>query len=248
MQAWTVRFERTTATIGSYATGFVKWTGDKGHVVRMPVAIRPILFAAPSEVTVPAAGGSFQVMAGYTGSLSATASGLVPATETADTIPPDPTPTVFTPGETGTKSYDVVVPAGTTYFRSQTFDDGDSDDMDLYVYRLNPDSTLGPQVGSSGGATTAEQVNISNPTAATYRVFVHAFGTDGPTGDYTLHAWVSGPSVGNMTVSAPASVTIGDTPTVTLGFNGLTAGRKYLGLVIFGNPGELGRTVVRVNP
>ena len=42
-------------------------------------------------------------------------------------------------------------------------------DIDLYVYRGTT------QVGSSGGGTAAEQVNLVNPAADTYTVYVHGF-------------------------------------------------------------------------
>ena len=37
-----VTFTRTTAPLNAYVTGFIVWTGSKGHVVKMAVAIQPV--------------------------------------------------------------------------------------------------------------------------------------------------------------------------------------------------------------
>ena len=75
-QNWTVTFTRTTAALGSFSTGFVKWTSNK-HVVRVPVAIRPVAVAAPVEVSGTPSGISYSVSAGYIGTLNFAARGLV---------------------------------------------------------------------------------------------------------------------------------------------------------------------------
>jgi hypothetical protein len=51
-----------------------------------------------------------------------------------------------------------------------------------------------------------------------------------------------------MSVSAPASATVGTTGTVNLTFNGLSAGIKYLGSVAYsGASGMPSPTIVRVD-
>ena len=141
-------------------------------------------------------------------------------------------------------SYDVVVPAGTTYARFSLFDANVSpaSDLDLRVYR---GTTL---VGSSGSGTSDEEVNLLNPTAATYSVFVDGFATANPS-TFTLFTWVLGSTAaGNMTVTAPASATLGGTGTIELSFSGLTAGTKYLGSVAYsGSTGMPNPTIVRVD-
>ena len=62
-----------------------------------------------------------------------------------------------------------------------------------------------------------------------------------PAGDVPRH--------GALTVSAPPSATQGATGTITLTFNGLTAGTKYLGSVAYGGTTGLPNpTIVRVDP
>ena len=76
------------------------------------------------------------------------------------------------------------------------------------------------------------------------------FATDGPNAQFTLFKWVLGSTAaGNMTVAAPTSATTGATKSITLNFNGLTAGTKYLGSVVYsGNANMPSPTIVRVDP
>jgi len=206
--------------------------------------VRPVALAAPAQVSGNGSPINYNVTFGYTGAFGATARGLVPATTFAGTVVDDPGDS-FSPGGPGTISFDVVVPAGTTYVRFSLFNeftDG-SDDLDLYVFR---GATL---VGASGGGTSEEEVNLLNPAADTYRVWVHGFATDGPDSNFTLFTWVLGSAdAGNMTVSAPASAVLGTTGTINLTFSGLTAGTKYLGSVAYsGVAGLPNPTIVRVD-
>lgn len=247
---YTVNFTRTTATLSSYAGGQLTWSSG-AKTVRSPIVVRPVALAAPAQVSGTGGAINYNIKFGYTGAFTATARGLVPATATAGHVNDDPGDS-FTPGGPGTTSFDTVIPAGTTHARWSTFNaytDG-SDDIDLYVYRLNGDGTLGAQVGSSGGGTADEEVNLRDPSAATYRVFVHGFATDGPDANFTLFNWVLGSAAaGNMTVTAPASAVLGASGAISLSFSGLTAGTKYLGSVAYsGVAGLPNPTIVRVDP
>ncbi len=95
-------------------------------------------------------------------------------------------------------------------------------------------------------ATSAEKIDLSNPAAGTYTVYVHGFGVTG-TANFTLFSWnVSAAPAGNMTVTAPASATTGTTGSITLNFSGLLPATKYLGSVFYsGSPG-LTPTIVSV--
>ena len=184
--------------------------------------------AAPAQVS-----GSYDVTFGYTGPFTATPRGLVAATTFDGSVSTDES-----------VSFNVVVPAGTTYARFSLFDANvnPASDLDLRVYR---GATL---VGSSGGGTSAEEVNLLNPTDATYTVYVDGFQTSNPSA-FTLFAWVLGSvDAGNMAVSAPGSATLGATGTINLAFSGLTTGTKYLGSVVYGGAASLPNpTIVRVD-
>ena len=240
---FTVDFTRTTAAFNAYSGGQLYWS-DGNHTVRSPITIRPVALAAPAQVS--SAGGpiSYNVTFGYTGAFAATPRGLIPATQTNGTVADDPADS-FSPTGKGVTKIDVTIPAGTTYARFSLFDANvtPASDIDLYVFQGN---TL---VGSSTGGTSAEEVNLVNPAAGAYTVYVHGFAVPG-TANFTLFSWLLGSaSAGNMTVTAPASATIAATGTINLTFSGLTPGTKYLGSVAYsGVAGLPNPTIVRVNP
>jgi hypothetical protein len=103
-------------------------------------------------------------------------------------------------------------------------------------------------VGSSEGGTSAEEVSLVNPTAATYTVYVHGYSVPVPA-NFTLFTWVLGSTyAGNMTVTAPAAAVTGATGTIDLSFSGLASGTKYLGSVAYtGVAGLPNPTIVRVD-
>ena len=139
----------------------------------------------------------------------------------------------------------VTIAGGTTYARFSLFDAdvAPGSDIDLCVFR---GTTL---VGSSTSGTSAEEVNLVNPTPATYTVVVQGWGTDGPDAQYTLFHWLLGSAAaGNMTVAAPTTATTGGTGTIGLTFSGLAPATKYLGSVAYtGVAGLPNPTIVRVD-
>jgi hypothetical protein len=245
--SYTVKFTRTTANLGAYVGGQLTWS-DGSHSVRSPVVVRPVPLVAPAEVSGTGAPIRYDIKFGYNGPFTATPRGLIPATTTDASVGDDPADS-FDPAGEGVVSFDVVIPAGTTYARFSLFDADvpPGTDLDLYVFRLSP----APPgfVGISGGATSAEEVNLVNPAAGTYRVYVHGFEVDG-TVNFRLFRWLLGTAnAGNMSVEAPAVATIGGTGTIGLTFSGLTAGTKYLGSVAYGGAaGMPNPTIVRVDP
>jgi len=232
-----ITISNASAALNTYTGGQLTWT-DGAHSVRIPVVVKPVALAAPAQVS-----GSYSVTFGYTGAFGAAARGLVPATTFTDSI------------STGQQQYYVVtVPAGSTYARFSLFDANVSpaSDLDLVVYKCTDATCVsGSAVGSSGGGTSAEEVNLLNPTAATYLVMVDGYATpSNQPATYTLFTWVLGTAdEGNMSVDAPASATLGATATINLSFSGLTAGTKYLGSIVYsGASGMPNPTIVRVDP
>jgi hypothetical protein len=243
-RSFTVTFTRTTAALNAYTGGQLTWA-DGTHNVRIPMVVRPVALAAPTQVS-----GSYNVTFGYTGAFTATGRGLVPAAVTAGTVNQDPDQTFAPTDPTGTVAIPVVIPAGSTYARFSLFDADvtPGSDMDLYVYQ---GATL---VGVSAGGTSAEEVNFTfgTPPAApiALTVYVHGWGiAGGGSSPFTLHFWALGSTAaGNMTVAAPPSATIGGTGAITLTFSGLTAGTKYLGSVAYGGVAGLPNpTIVRID-
>jgi len=202
-----------------------------------------VALAAPAAVSGTGGPIGYQVTFGYDGAFTASARGLVAPTITPGTVPDDPGDS-FAPGGPGTVAIPVTIAAGTTHARFSLFDAdvAAGSDIDLYVYR---GTTL---VGSSGSGTSAEEVNLRNPAADTYTVYVHGFAVTG-TSPFKLYTWLLGSAAaGNMTVTAPAAATIGGTGTVTLTFTGLAPATKYLGSVAYGGTaGMPNPTIVRVD-
>lgn len=226
---FTMTFARTTAPLLAY-TGGQLTLADGTHTVRVPVVVRPVTLGAPAEAT-----GSYQVSFGYDGPFTATPRGLVPAVKSTGSV-----------ATHGTVDFVVTVPAGMSYARFALFDTdvSQASDLDMEVYK---DGVL---VGSSGGATSAEQVNLSNPVAGTYVVRVVGFAVPVGSANFTLSHWLLGTtSAGNMTVTAPSSAATGTTGTITIGTTGLTGGTRYLGSVVYGGTSDLpAPTIVRIDP
>ena len=227
-KAFTVAFTTTTAVPGNYLGGQLTWSGG-GVSVRSPIVIRPVALAAPTQVS-----GSYTVTFGYTGAFSAAPRGLIPANAAAGSV-----------ATGGTVNFPVIIPAGTTYARFSLFDSevSQASDLDLEVY-----NAAGTLVGSSGSGTTAEEVNLLSPAAGTYTVRVVGYLVPSGAASFKLFSWALGTAVaGNMTVTAPASATVGTTGTIAIGTSGLAAGTKYLGSVVYGGTGVPNPTIVRID-
>jgi hypothetical protein len=243
-RSFEITFTRTTAAINAYAGGQLTWT-DGNRNVRSPIVARPVALSAPAQISGTGAPLNYSVTFGYTGPFTATARGLVPATLTDASVADDPTDS-FKPTGPGVVAIPVVVPAGTTYARFSLFDANvtPASDLDLYVF-----NSSGAMVGGSGSGTSAEEVNLLNPPADTYTVYVHGFAVTGTAANFTLFSWVLGSAdAGNMTVNAPANATLGTSGTINLTFSGLAQATKYLGSVAYGGLAGLPNpTIVRVD-
>ena len=229
-KSFTATFTRTTAALNAYAGGQLTLS-DGIHNVRIPMVVRPVALAAPAQV-----GGSYSVTFGYSGAFTATPRGLIPAATAAGAV-----------ATNGSVDIPVTVPAGTTIARFSLFDSEVSQpsDLDLEVY--NAGGTL---VGASGGATTAEEVNLLNPAAGVYTVRVVGFAVPVGSANFTLFSWALGSTAaGNMSVTVPASATIGATGAIGITTSGLTVGAKYFGSVVYGGAAGLPNpTIVRIDP
>ena len=272
--SYDVTITNTGAALGAWSFGSLTWTDLDGlYDVYSPIAVRAFEFAGPAEVSGTGISGSTSadVQFGYNGDYSVGIHGLIAATQTAATVLDDPVNNIntaldcwFDSGGTLTTNGDptcgltlhlVSAAAGSDYARFSLFDaftDG-SDDLDLYVWHPS-----GAFAGGSGSGTSAEQVDVPFPQTGSYSVFVHGWQTDGPDSNYTLFSWDVGADAGNMTVAgAPSTVSSGDSASLTVGWSGLTASMKYLGVISHHDtaasshgpgPNVIGQTVVSINP
>jgi hypothetical protein len=207
------------------------------------------LFSAPAEIDGSGESGSasFDVQFGYTGSYTAAAHGLVPATVTSDSVVQDPDQN-FDPND-GFSDVHTFNLSGATFFRiampPEAVADPDTTDIDIYVY--DPSNTL---VASSTAGGTDELIDIFNPVDGAWTVYVHGWQTAGPPADYDMYSWaISATPGGNLTiVSAPTSATNGTTGTINVSWTGATAGQWHLGAVSHtGDVGLMGLTLINVD-
>jgi subtilisin family serine protease len=238
------------APIGEWRFGSLTWSDKTGHYdVYSPIAVRAALFNAPAQVDGSGESGSasFDVSFGYTGSYSAAAHGLEPATVTTDNVVQDPDQS-FDPndGFSNLHQFDL---SGAAFFRIAMPPDSVADpnaiDLDIFVYDPN-----GNFAASSTSGGTDELVDIELPIDGTWSVYVHGWQTAGPSADYDMYSWIiSATPGGNLVIdSAPASATLGAVETIDVSWTGATDGQWHLGAVSHtGDVGLMGLTLVDVD-
>ncbi|MCW2544101.1 MAG: peptidase and in, kexin, sedolisin, partial [Frankiales bacterium] len=233
---------RDTAALGAWAKGNLTLTGDQGHVVRVPVAVRPVAISAPVEVSGAGTSGqrSFSVTPGFTGTLDTSVGGLVGAAPTTDAVATGPFDVAAPAAGPGTKAYTVPVLAGTGLARFDVDAAASTDDLDLYVYK---DGAL---VATSASGSADERVTIADPGPGTYTAYVNGYATGGG-GNYAYTQWSvpSAPLVpANLTVDDNVPMTIGQAVQLTAHWSALLPGVRYLGYIQYGAGPE--RTIVSV--
>jgi len=239
------------APLNTYATGFVYWTGDMGHVVRSPVAVQPAAINADAEVDggVDGSGdGSVGVGVefGYDGIYSASVSGLGLSDSGSDNI---------TGPQGNLHIWCLDLPAN-THFRAAMFDadtsDPGADDLDLRLFLAGTDCAtfdLVAQLGSSGGATSEEVIDVSNGPAGGYVVVVDYFAaSNGTDTDYTIWFQPVFGDEGNTSLTLPAGAVLGASDTVKMDYTGLALGGRYLGVLHHEDGvGEIARTIIDID-
>lgn len=237
VKQFTVEFTANDqAKFKKYATGSLVWRGSEGHVVRSPLAIRPVAVAAPDEVLVPAdtTSGEKRISgkAGFTGELDLAVVGLEGATPTPGTVQQGDFDYVET----------VQVPRGTAVARFDLNAENDADDLDLFI-------GVGPNlVASSATGAADEQVTLIRPARGAYDVYVDGFTVNSPGGANYIHTGWAVPKgdQGNLTVRPdPVQVTVGERFRYTAEWNGLAQDQRYFGYVNYVGRGE--RTYITIN-
>jgi hypothetical protein len=173
-QSYTVTFARTDAPLDEFATGSLTWTSGS-TTVRSPIAVQPVTIVAPNEAEGTGVTGStdITVTPGGNGEIPLSTTGL-----TAGELLPDPDGTETEhsgSGEAGEYSeYEVEVPEGAVFARFDLDAMDDTSDLDLTVYLLNSSGT--PIAGwQSATGSADERVDLVDPTAGTYLIYVDVF-------------------------------------------------------------------------
>lgn len=221
----TLTVKATGTSYGSYAKGFITLTGDKGHVVRIPVAVQPLRAKAPAVLSAKVSDGTATISgtAGFSGTLGTAVTGLVGVTPESRSV------------ATGaSQEHTVEVPANTDYVRFDVDAVNNGDDLDLLVYTKAADGTL-TEVASSATGAADEQVSLTGPAAGTYVAVVQGYSlTTGSDGSYAFTGIpVSAAPVtpANLTLSpASQSVTANQPFTIAASWS-LDSTKRYLGRI-----------------
>jgi hypothetical protein len=229
--SYSVDFIRDAASFDQYSGGYITWTGHRGHVVRIPVVIKPTVISAPQQVSR-----NYEVKFGFDGSFTAQPKGLIPATMNGGQV-----------SDAETVTYTVNIPPGIRLARFSLFDRyvSPASELDLLVFKD------GVRVGVSGRSASEERIDLIDPEPGNYTVEVYGYITGNPS-NFTLFNWlVSDSDQGNMQVTAPTTAAYAKIGSIELTFTSLDKGRKYLGLVDYQVPNGLPKpmpTVVFVEP
>lgn len=227
---------RTTAPLGEYATGAIKYVGPTR--VRMPIAVRPVAAEVAPLLEGTGIAGSVEgtIRSGLTGAVDVTPEGLTAAVTTPGEVP-----------EGDADQVEITVEEGTETALVELDSDDDTADLDLYLFRIVGGSAQ--LVGQSASGDADEAVSLENPVPGTYVALVDGFsaGDQGsPTGyDLDYYALGLGEPQGDLTITPdPVPVTAGEESTFEVSWSGLAPGTTYLGGLSYDVTDDT--TVVRV--
>ena len=268
-----IRLSTQYTTFDAWQFGALTWTSG-ATTVRSPLAIKALRFDAPIVVGGTGADGSLYVAlrGGYTGTYRATLSGL----EAANQSQPDELRAALidaTVAEDAGDGYNfiqpgsgslpasvrripIIVPEGTRYLRVALFNEARNGnaDLDLYLYACPGFGECIEEATPSQNADSEETINLvpaegqSYVRPGEYYVDVHGAATNGGSATFNLMVWTVGPGRANATLSAPGSLSTGESASVGLAWQALPPG-LLLGLISHSD-GELsfGQTLVEIEP
>ena len=227
---FTVTFTRTTAPIGEYSTGMLRWV-DGDTVVVSPLAVRPVVIAVPSEVSGEGTDGSttIPVSAGETTDVPILLAGLVKGT------------TLHGSGRVGDPSdrHIVTVPEGVELARFDLASADVNADLDLRLYSID-EFGFTALIDSSESQSGVESIDVPGLAAGRYLVEVDYYSGDDAL-DYELTSYLlAADSAAGALTADPSTLgmTLGETATVAVSWSGLDTGAHYLARVGFGDTGR----------
>ncbi len=250
-----------TSRLGNWNFGSLTWSNGE-RSVRIPLSVRPWWLAVPAYASGSGASGTagFDVQFGYAGSYTVQAEGLSAPEVLSGYVTDDPLNLYAILADSDLpdhiRRFRIQVPAGTRYLRVATAgtDPGAGDDLDLYLHCPDDLCPNGDAYLYSATADSPEIIDILDPAPGEYLVDVHGYQTDevasGIGASFELGIWMVNPGagLGNLTVSAPASTTVGATGQVQVSWQDLAPGQLYLGLISHGNGTDtLGATLIEIS-
>jgi subtilisin family serine protease len=231
---FTVKFDRTDATLNTWSTGNLTWK-SRAHTVRSPVALKPVALAVPASVVVNpfAASGSTPITL-VPGAdkvpITSAVRGLVGATPVPATVP-----------VAGNTVFSLTAPVSTDKFTFRFETSGLADD--------DIDVNCGP-AGSSAGGTASELVQVSGvPGGTLITCTVNGLSAGGgrTSSAFTATSWFVNETVpeGNATVSATKTGGAQGVPvSVPVSWTGLDTAKRYFGYVENTASGVTARTAI----
>lgn len=253
-QTYQVHIANESADIGEWRFGSLTWveksSGNKkkhGYKVYSPIAVAAAEIDATEALSVTGLSGStsIPVKIGFDGSYSAKVHGLIAATITEVTGNNDPDP-VWPPNEPDpvatlealvaagyAAKISVDIPVDTMVYRAAIFDETTvpSETSDLDIHLVGPDNNYLQGPGAFG---STERVQLITPEAGTYKVYIHYYDAGAENTPTLVHQYIVGPDSGNMTTTAPSSVSIGDEIDVDISWMSLIellSPDRYLGAI-----------------
>ena len=232
-KTFTLTVTQNGAEIGKYAKGSLTFTGDKGHVVRIPVAVKPVAISAPTEISGTGANGSatYTVTAGFTGTLDTSVRGLAAGTSTAGIV------TSGAPSTTPNASnavFPVTIPAGAPLVRFDLDATSTTDDLDLYLYKAGAANPIDLSASAAGD----EQLTYTDLPAGNYTLLVNGYDTGGG-GAFTFTSYVVPTGdAGNLTVTDGKAVTLASPVQLVASWKGLNPSLRYLGVISYASATE----------
>jgi len=233
---FTVTFTRTTAPIGEYSTGMLRWVDGATEVVS-PLAVRPVVIAVPSEVTGEGTTGSttIPVSAGETVDVPMLLAGLVKGS------------TLHGSGRAGDPAdrHIVTVPEGVELARFDLASSDEDADLDLRLYGID-DAGFSWLVDSSESQSGIESIDVPGLAAGRYIVEVDYYsGDDELEYDLTSYMLAADSAAGALTADpSTLSMKLGQTASVAVSWTGLDTGAHYLARVAFGTTGGVSMLTV----
>jgi len=253
---FTVSFERKTAKLDKWATGFLTWTKSTSTktTVRIPLAVHPTTVKAPESVSGTGTSGtaSVSVTPGFTGTFKVNPLGLAQGLQTPNEADPDAPYTDIayhddddaTP-ETGAYLHEVL--DGTTFarFDVEPLEESIETDLDLYIlYSPTFSNNLDDyeEVASSATASAGESVEIDDPEPGFYVSYVDFFSAPEGGAPFKEISYLLNPEtvVGNLTAT-PSTVAAkaGVAKSITLRWGGLDPDSFFLGFIYYGTASDV---------
>jgi subtilisin family serine protease len=248
-QRYTVTLRRTDAVDGVWNFGEVVWN-DGEHTVRSPLQARYNSgVQAPPLLAATTASGTRQlaVTTGFDGRMGVAKAGMREYVRLAQTVTQaasgslestDAVAAACAARGPGVKAVTLAIPNNTMIARFELTDrdtaGGSADDLDLAL--LSQQDTL---IGYSGHEGSNESITLMAPPMGVVKVCVVGYRLkNGASTSYTLSYATAIPNdtKGKLIFGLPATVQLGGTANVNVGWSGLEQGKRYLGGMQLLNP------------